>query len=102
MQRQGIAALFKMDNAVVSRAIRILGVLDEASRRLVLGNLQKTVDNQAPSQKPDFESLKKTGTNWLISEKALFRLTDLGYPKTLKGGGLDLAERALRRPWSNK
>ncbi len=57
-------------------------------------SLKKTGGSPALSQKPDFESPKKPGdspasrgmdfeslkkavTNWLISENALFRLTDL-------------------------
>ncbi len=37
----------------------------------------KKPGNSPASQGMDFESLKKTGTNWLISENALFQLTDL-------------------------
>jgi hypothetical protein len=70
LQKQEIAALFEVHNNNVGRALKILGVLNQACRDLVLQNLEK----------PPGE--------WKISENALFRLTDLG-----AGDGL---ERALR------
>lgn len=66
MPRKAIAALFEVADTVVSRGLRVLGVLNEASRGLILQNLQKP------------------GPNRPISENALFRLTDLGDPQAVE------------------
>ncbi len=75
-QNQELAALFEVDNKFVGRALKLLGVLNEASRALVLDNVQKS---------PGI---------WQIAETALYVLADLGNAQTV--------EKALKVVIDNK
>ena len=65
IKRQEIAALFEVDNATVTRAMKIMDALNEASRALV------------------FENFKKSTGSWRIAENTLLKLAELGDPQTV-------------------
>jgi hypothetical protein len=66
VKKQEIAPLFEVEPTIVSRATKILAVLNEASRDLVLKNLQKSPDS------------------WKIAENTLYQLSDLRDLNTLE------------------
>ena len=80
IQKQEIAALFEANNTTVSRALRILELLNETSRALVLQNLQKSPDS------------------WQIAENTLYRLTDLGDPQTVETALKVVLDRQMTEP----
>jgi ParB-like chromosome segregation protein Spo0J len=65
-QKQQIAAIFEVDGSKITRALKILGVLNQAGRDLV------------------FENFKKSDAKRQISEHALLRLADLGDKKEVE------------------
>jgi ParB/RepB/Spo0J family partition protein len=65
-QNQELAALFEVDNKDVTRALRIVGALNEASRALLLENFQKPPDS------------------WQIASNTLLCLADLGDPQLVE------------------
>ncbi len=66
IQKQEIAALFEVDNAIVTRALNLIRVLTPGAKDLL------------------FEQFKKSEGTWQITERPIYRLTDLGDPNLIE------------------